>query len=115
MSFRVKLERLIDCATDAFMDWREECLALEDAYRRWANADELDAGLAFAAYTAGLDREERASTHYEELVSRVDEALSTGLMPKPAFATSSPMGVAARGSSPDDPGVQRLGPQARQA
>jgi hypothetical protein len=86
MAFRVKLERLIDCATDAYIDWREECVAVEDAYRRWAGADELDAEFAFAAYRAGLDREERASTHYGELLRRVDKALSSGMGPKPAFA-----------------------------
>jgi hypothetical protein len=115
MSLSLKLECLIDCAADAFMDWREESVALEDAYRRWVTADELDAELAFAAYGAGLDREERASTVYAELVSRVDKALSGGLTPELEFAVSTPTGVSARGSSPDDPTVQRLEPRARQA
>jgi hypothetical protein len=86
MPSRLELECLIDCAADAYTEWREECVALEDAYRRWASALEPDAELAFAAYRAGLDREERASALYRELVCRVDEALSSGLTPEPAFA-----------------------------
>jgi hypothetical protein len=88
--FSLKLKPLVDRLIDAYIEWREECIALEEAYRRWASADELDAELAFAAYRAGLDREERASTFYGELVRRVNKALSSGRTPKPAFAGSTP-------------------------
>jgi hypothetical protein len=89
MPFGLRLKRLTDRLTDAYIEWREECIALEDAYRRWVGADELDAELAYAAYRAGLDREECASIRYWELVRRVDKALPGGPKPGgPAFAGS---------------------------
>jgi hypothetical protein len=81
---------LVDCMMDAYVDWREECAALEDAYDRWANADASDAELACAAYGAGLDREERASTRYAELVRGVNEELPESLRPEAALAASIP-------------------------
>lgn len=65
-------KRLVDDAIDAYVDWREACLALSDAYRRWAHACSADAGLAFSDYRATLDREERASRAYESLVTRIE-------------------------------------------
>jgi hypothetical protein len=44
--------RLVDEAADAYVDWREECLAVWDAYGRWTGAPTVDARLAFAAYKA---------------------------------------------------------------
>jgi hypothetical protein len=79
LSFRH--QRLVDCLIDAYIDWREECVILEDAYRRWVSAAASDAELAFAAYRAGLDREERASILYGELVSRVKKVLPHALRP----------------------------------
>ena len=55
--------------TYAYIDWREECAAVEAAYRRWVGAAESDAQLAYAAYVAGLDREERAAVVYRELAA----------------------------------------------
>jgi hypothetical protein len=90
MASRLELECLIDCAADAYTEWLEECVALEHAYRRWAGARGRDATVAFAAYRAGLDREERASILYAELVRRVEEALSRGRPRKPVFAAPNP-------------------------
>jgi hypothetical protein len=69
---------------DAYIEWREECVAVEAAYRRWVSADPADAELAWVAYRAGLDREERASILYGELVRSVNEALPAGLRPEVA-------------------------------
>lgn len=44
-----------------YVDWIEECLAVQKAYEEWSNADSAGAPLAFAGYRAALDREERAS------------------------------------------------------
>jgi hypothetical protein len=55
---------LIDDAVDAYVEWQEECLFVWDAYRHWARAPRADASLAYAAYAAALDREERASAYY---------------------------------------------------
>jgi hypothetical protein len=81
---------LVDSLIDAYVDWREECAALEDAYRRWVTASGPDAGLAFAAYRAGLDREEHACLRYGELVRRAERALPNRLRPRPALAGSIP-------------------------
>jgi predicted aminopeptidase len=63
-------KHLVDAAVDAYADWREECLAVQDAYDRWMNAPISDARWAFVAYRAALDREERASETYADLAVR---------------------------------------------
>jgi hypothetical protein len=62
---------LVDDAIDAYVDWREECRFVWDAYRRWSSACRADAALAFAAYAAALDREERAAAAYARRLRRV--------------------------------------------
>jgi hypothetical protein len=62
---------LVDAATDAYVDWREECAGVWEAYERWACAPDIDAAGAFVAYRAALDREESASHAYAELMSGV--------------------------------------------
>jgi hypothetical protein len=64
-------KHLVDDAVDAYVDWREECLGVRDAYDRWTHAPKVDAASAFAAYRAALDREERASEIYAGLIGRV--------------------------------------------
>ena len=54
----------LDVLMDVYVDWREESATLEEAYRRWSSAPAPDRALAFAAYTAALDREESASIVY---------------------------------------------------
>jgi agmatine/peptidylarginine deiminase len=61
---------LIDDVMDAYIAWREESAAVESAYRRWATALSTDAACAHAAYVAALDREELASSDYEETLRR---------------------------------------------
>ena len=61
---------VIDDAMDAYVEWREESEQVEAAYRRWATAEPNDAALAFAAYVAALDREDRASICFEQVVRR---------------------------------------------
>ncbi len=63
----------VDDMIGAYVDWREECLAVQAAYERWSSAPPEDEVLAFAAYLAALDSEERASLLYEKLVQRVGE------------------------------------------
>jgi hypothetical protein len=77
-------KQVIDSVIDAYIDWREECAALEYAYLRWAGADALDAELAFAEYMTRLDREERASALYAELLSAASPTSSpTSRSPSP--------------------------------
>ena len=63
MASRLRSE-LVDELMDAYVDWREECNALRDAYDRWSTASPDERSLAFVAYSAALDRE--ASAVYAE-------------------------------------------------
>ncbi|HTE63569.1 MAG TPA: hypothetical protein VK631_24650 [Solirubrobacteraceae bacterium] len=64
------LDTVIDDVMDAYVEWREECAEVEVAYLRWSIASPTDALLAFAAYVAALDREDRASSSYAEVIQR---------------------------------------------
>jgi hypothetical protein len=64
-------KQLVDAATDAYVDWREECAEVRDAYERWAHTPDIDAAGAFVAYRAALDREESASHAYADLLGAV--------------------------------------------
>jgi hypothetical protein len=59
----------MDAAFDAYMEWREESLSVWVSYARWTSAGDEDSALAFWTYRAALDREERASHAYGELVA----------------------------------------------
>ena len=51
----------VDRAMDAYVAWRNECIAVRGAYSGWAAARGTNAALAFQAYAAALEREELAS------------------------------------------------------
>ena len=68
----------VDEALVAYVDWREECAEVWDAYERWVRADNIDDPGAFAAYRAALDREECASHAYADLVSAAGAEGATG-------------------------------------
>jgi hypothetical protein len=72
-------KRLVDEAVYAYVEWREECVAVWDAYRRWKSAPRADAPLAFAAYTTALDIEELASIVYASAIGRVGNLVTTHL------------------------------------
>jgi hypothetical protein len=56
----------VDEAFELYLDWRRQSSASESAYHHWAaTAHSPDGALAFAAYTAALDREEQAAAQYE--------------------------------------------------
>jgi hypothetical protein len=63
--------QLVDEAIEAYVEWREECVGVWDAYERWARAPKVDAAGAFSAYRAALDREECASHAYADLLARI--------------------------------------------
>jgi hypothetical protein len=71
---------LIDDLMDVYVNWREECAALAVAYKHWSNVPTAERGLAFAAYQAALDREERASSAYAERIDRVAVSLDGDLL-----------------------------------
>jgi hypothetical protein len=64
-------QRQADEAMDAYVDWREECVFVSEAYERWAHAPVGEAGFEFAAYRAALDREEHASQAYVDRLMRM--------------------------------------------
>jgi hypothetical protein len=69
--------RMVDEAMDGYVEWREECVRVWDAYHRWLSAVRPDAALASRAYVAALDREERAAQVYAGLISRLDRLVGT--------------------------------------
>ena len=51
----------------AYAEWRMSSASVRAAYRQWLNAPRTDADLAYAAYTAALDREDSAARVYSLL------------------------------------------------
>ena len=66
---------LIDEAIDRYVEWREECAAVYDAYANWTNAPTEETELPFAAYSAALDREQSAATVYGRAVERLERSI----------------------------------------
>ena len=69
----LRQERLVDELVEAYVDWRETCARVEDAYRSWANETARGDRVAFALYVAAPDAEEQAAKVYAELVRRADK------------------------------------------
>jgi hypothetical protein len=67
-------KQLVDEAIGAYVDWREDCAGVWDAYERWAHAPRTDAAGTFSAYRAALDREECASHAYADQLARITPA-----------------------------------------
>jgi hypothetical protein len=67
----------VDRAIGAYVDWREACLVVHDAYDSWTSATGPRARVAFSRYIAALDAEERASQAYAGLVRRVGQLTAT--------------------------------------
>ena len=70
---RPKSELVAD-AMDCYVDWREECAAVEAAYARWSSAPPEEAELPHAAYSAALDREQSAAGVYHRALDRLASA-----------------------------------------
>jgi hypothetical protein len=67
----------VDEAMQAYVDWRMECIAVWETYGRWTAASAADAALAFGAYTAALEREERACEVYADLIRLPGDSAAT--------------------------------------
>jgi hypothetical protein len=59
---------LLDAAHAAYADWAEESAKVAQLYVRWSEATRGERDLAFAAYGAALEREERAAQVYADMV-----------------------------------------------
>jgi predicted kinase len=75
---------LIDAMMDAYVCWREECAAVEKAYRDWLGARRDDKADAFAKYSAALDREEYAAAEYRRLIEDAESHVSMVTTPTAA-------------------------------
>ena len=70
----------VDDAVLAYVQWREECMAVWHGYGRWTSATAEDKVSAHAAYLAALDREDAAANFYAELIERVGDLLDSEAM-----------------------------------
>jgi hypothetical protein len=68
---KAPFRRSVDKAMDAYIEWREQCLRVGEAYDVWTSAARGGAIGAFCAYTVALDREERAAEVYARQIQRV--------------------------------------------
>jgi hypothetical protein len=66
-------KRLVDKLVDAYVDWREMCARVNDAYRSWASETAPGDRVTFGLYMAALDAEEQAAEVYAGLVRRADK------------------------------------------
>jgi hypothetical protein len=83
-------KQLVDEAIEAYVDWREACIWVNDAYLAWSRQRGSNAGIAFGGYTATLEHEERTAAHYACVVDRVSNLLGRAdahLEPRPAGVT----------------------------
>jgi hypothetical protein len=69
---------LVEAAVSAYTQWRRECDAVRDAYRRWVSASKVDKPFAFAAYRAALDNEDHAARRYARLMLRAGRLREIG-------------------------------------
>jgi hypothetical protein len=61
----------IDELLEGYVSWREACGAVWRAYERWIGSGRGERSLAYAAYLAALDGEERAARTYAHHTERV--------------------------------------------
>jgi hypothetical protein len=71
-------ERIAAAATAAYVAWRNECAAVTEAYRCWADARHDEAATLWDAYERALEREQHISIAYIELTDRMAEAGGPG-------------------------------------
>ena len=86
----IRKRSAVDLAVDAYVSWREESRAVRNAYLACRHARAAEAAVAFDAYEAALDREERAAEVYAKLMSRVGHVAEIGLARQLAYIPSVP-------------------------
>ena len=64
--------RLIDELMNSYVQWRQQCLAVNEAYERWLRGPRKDRADAFEGYRIALDLEEHASSLYAKRVRRFE-------------------------------------------
>lgn len=76
MTAQVRSE-LLDDLMEVYVEWREECVSLYQAYERWTSSPVDERDLAFAAYSAALDREQQASAVYSDRIEVVEREIAS--------------------------------------
>jgi hypothetical protein len=66
----LRRKRLVDKLVEAYVDWREACARVNDAYHSWVRETGSAGRVAFGLYMAALDAEEQAAQIYAGLVQR---------------------------------------------
>jgi hypothetical protein len=64
-----RINVMTDAYVEAYAEWVDESIGVQEAYESWSSAASGDARLAFAAYRAALDREEHASKCFAALAA----------------------------------------------
>jgi hypothetical protein len=59
---------------ESYVSWREACHAVAAAYLRWTRSPRHDRRVAFAAYQAALEREDRAADAHRVAQIRLEPA-----------------------------------------
>ena len=67
---------LVDLLIDLYCDWRTACAEVWAAYERLNSASASERAVAFAAYTAALDREQSACESYAAHIHMVETRLA---------------------------------------
>ncbi len=67
---------LVDRLIELYCDWRTACWDVRAAYDRFLDAPAPDRAVAFAAYTAALDREESACESYAAQIRAIQSRYS---------------------------------------
>ena len=75
LSRRSQRHARLDEAMERYVEWREECAAVEEAYTNWSSAPAGEAKLPYAAYGAALDREQSAAALYGRALVRLKRLL----------------------------------------
>ena len=65
-------DRRADALVEAYVDWRETCARVSDAYGFWASEEGSGGRVAFGLYIAALDEEQQAAEVYAGVLSRAE-------------------------------------------
>jgi hypothetical protein len=63
---------VVDRLIELYCDWRTVCAEVQAAYERFLDSEPRDRTMAFAAYSAALDREQCTSEAYARQVRLVE-------------------------------------------
>jgi hypothetical protein len=69
----LRRKRLVDELVEAYVNWRETCARVNDAYRSWSSETAPGDRVTFGFYMAALDAEEQAAEVYAGLVRGVEK------------------------------------------